>query len=147
VTAARNIIASIAIFTSGMSVAGASAVDLARDAERADPISGLHWQRMMDPERPAAPPRLTLVRGSDSVLSAHRELLRRPAACVRAGDHVSLRGANAGSSKVSLEATALESGVCGDRVRVRIAVTGALGEMTVLGPGAGVLCRKGNAWR
>lgn len=145
-TAARNIIASIAIITSGMSVAGASAVHLARDAERADPISGLHWQRILDPERPAAPPRLTLVRGSDSAFSAHREL-RRPVACVRAGDHVSLRGANVGSSKVSLEATALESGVCGDRVRVRIAVTGALVEMTVLGPGAGVLCRKENAWR
>jgi hypothetical protein len=145
VTAARNIIASITILTSGMSVAGASAVHLARDAERTDPISGLHWQRVMDSERPAAPPRLTLVRG-DSAFSAHREP-RRPVACVRAGDHVSVRAANVGSSKMSLEATALETGVCGDRVRVRIAVTGALVEMTVLGPGAGVLSRKGNAWR
>jgi hypothetical protein len=100
----------------------------------------------MDPERPAAPPRLTLRRGSDSALSAHREL-RRVVACVRAGDHVWLRGADGGSSKVSLDATALESGVCGDRVRVRIAVTGGLVEMTVLGHGAGVLCIKGNAWR
>jgi hypothetical protein len=146
VTAARNIIACITIFTSGMSVAGASAVHLALDAERADPISGLHWQRVMDPERPAAPPRLTLVRGSDSDLNGHREL-PRPVACVRAGDHVSLRGANVSSSTMSLEATALESGVCGDRVRVRVAVTGALVEMTVLGPGNGVLRRKGNAWR
>lgn len=145
-TAARSIIACIAIFTSGISVAGASAVHLARDAEPADPISGLHWQRVMDPERPAAPPRLTLRRGSDSALSAHREL-RRVVACVRAGDHVLLRGADGGSSKVSLDATALESGVCGDRVRVRIAVTGGLVEMTVLGHGAGVLCIKGNAWR
>lgn len=129
-----------------VSMAGASALHVARDARQADPISGLRWHRVADPNHPAAPPRLTLVRGTDAGLSGHREL-RRAALCVRAGEHVLVHGKDAGSSTFSLEAIALESGACGDRVRVRVAVTGALAEMSVLGSGVGVLSDKAAAWR
>jgi hypothetical protein len=129
-----------------VSIAGASALHVARDAREADPISGLRWQRVADPKHPAAPPRLTLVRGADPALRSHREL-RRPALCVRAGDHVLVHGKDAGSSTFSLEAIALENGACGDRVRVRVAITGALAEMSVLGSGMGVLSGKAAAWR
>jgi hypothetical protein len=128
-----------------VSIAEASALHVACDARQADPISGLHWQRMADPKHPAAPPRLTLVRG-DTALRSHREL-RRPALCVRAGDHVLVHGKDVGSSTFSLEAMALENGACGDRVRVRIAITGAVAEMSVLGSGMGVLSGKVAAWR
>jgi hypothetical protein len=141
----RNIILSIAMLSSGMSVAAASAVHLDRDVEQIDPISGFHWQRVLDAMHPAAPPRLTLLRGSAG-LSQHREIVR-PAICVRAGDHVSLLSANAGLSMSSLEATALQNGACGARVRARVAVTGALVEMTVLDSGAGTLSGKVSAWQ
>ena len=143
-TAFRNIIIGIATL-SCVSLAGASAVHLPREVEQADPISGLRWQRMTDPAHPAAPPRLTLTRGPGSELSEHREL-RRATICVRAGDHVSLRSANAGFSMFSLEATALQNGACGARVRARLAVTGAIVEMTVLDSGAGVLSGKTATW-
>jgi hypothetical protein len=146
VIALRNIILSIAMLSFGMSVAGASTVHLGRDAERVDPISGLHWQRVLDAMHPAAPPRLTLLRGSGAAMSQHREIVR-PAICVRAGDHVSLLSANAGLSMSSLEATALQNGACGARVRARVAVTGALVEMTVLDSGAGILRGKVSAWQ
>jgi hypothetical protein len=129
-----------------VSMAGASALHVARDAGQADPISGLRWQQVADPNHPAAPPRLTLVRGASTGLSGHREL-RRAALCVRAGDHVLVHGVDAGSATFSLEAMALENGACGDRVRVRVAVTGALAEMSVLGSGVGVLSDKAAAWR
>jgi hypothetical protein len=129
-----------------VSMAGASALHVARDAGQADPISGLRWKQVADPNHPAAPPRLTLVRGADAGSSSHRAL-RRPALCVRAGDHVLVHGKNAGASTFSLEAMALENGACGDRVRVRVAVTGALAEMSVLGSGMGVLSDKAAAWR
>jgi hypothetical protein len=128
-----------------VSVAGASAVHVVRDAEQADPISGLHWQRVADPKHPAAPPRLTLMRGSDQPSETDKPS-PRPMVCVRAGDHVSLRGTNVGFSMMSLEATALENGTCGARVRARVAITGALVEMTVLDSGAGILSGKA-AWR
>jgi hypothetical protein len=127
-----------------VSLAGASAVHVVRDAEQTDPITGLHWQRMGDPQRPSAPPRLKLIR-SDQPAKEHGHL---PAiACVRAGDHVLLRGTNFGLSTMRLEATVLESGVCGARVRARVAVTGALVEMTVLESGAGILSGKADPWR
>jgi hypothetical protein len=129
-----------------VSVAGASALHLGCDAEQVDPISGLHWQRVLDAKHPAAPPRLTLLRGSGAGLSRHRELTR-PTVCVRAGDHVSLRSAKSELSMSSLEATALQNGACGARVRARVAVTGALVEMTVLGSGAGILSGKVGAWQ
>jgi hypothetical protein len=129
-----------------VSVAGASAVHLGRDAEQVDPISGLHWQRVLDAKHPEAPPRLTLLRGSGAGVSRHRELMR-PAICIRAGDHVSLRSANAGLSRSSLEATALQNGACGARVRARVAVTGALVEMTILDSGAAILSVKVSSWR
>ena len=144
--ALRNIIVCTAMLSLGMSVAGASAVHLGRDAERVDPISGLHWQRVLDAKHPEAPPRLTLLRDSGAGVSRHRELMR-PTICVRAGDHVSLRSANAGLSMSSLEATALQNGACGARVRARVAVTGALVEMTVLDSGAGILSGKVGAWQ
>ncbi len=67
--------------------------------------------------------------------------------CVRAGDRVLLRGASVNFSRMSLEATALESGACGARVRARVGVTGALVEMTVLDAGSGILSGKAVAWR
>lgn len=142
----RNIIVGTAMLSFGMSVAGALAVHVGRDAERVDPISGLHWQRVLDAKHPAAPPRLTLQRSSDAEVSRHGESLR-PALCVRAGDHVSLRTTNTGFSRSSLEATALQNGVCGARVRARVVVTGALVEMTVLDSGAGILGGKVAAWQ
>jgi hypothetical protein len=127
--------------------AGASAVHVVRDdAEQADSISGLHWQRVADPKHPAAPPRLTLMRGSDQPSDTGKPF-PRPIVCVRAGDHVLLRGTNVGFSVMSLEATALENGTCGARVRARVAITGALVEMTVLDPGAGILSGKAGPWR
>jgi hypothetical protein len=144
-TAFVNIVVCL-VTLSCVSVAEASALHIACDAKQADPISGLHWQRMADPKHPAAPPRLTLVRGADAAVRGHREL-PRPALCVRAGDHVLLHGKHAGSSTLSLEAMALENGACGDRVRVRVAITGALAEMSVLGSGMGVLSDQVAAWR
>ena len=129
-----------------VSVAGASAVHVARDADQADPLSGLHWRWSADPQHPAAPPRLTLMRGSGRSLEKAKQP-SRPLTCVRAGEHVLLRGASVNFSTMSLEATALESGACGARVRARVAVTGALVEMTVLDPGSGILSRKAAAWR
>ena len=129
-----------------VSLAGASAMHPPLEVEQADPISGLHWQRVTDPTHPSAPPRLTLMRGSGAALREHREL-RRPTICVRAGDHVSLRSTNAGFSMFSLEATALQNGACGARVRARVAVTGTMVEMTVLDSGAGVLSGKAAAWQ
>jgi hypothetical protein len=125
---------------------GASTVHVVRDAEQADPISGLHWQRVADPKYPAAPPRLTRMRGPDQAPETGKPV-PRPMVCVRAGDHVLLRGTNVGFSTMSLEATALENGTCGARVRARVAITGALVEMTVLNSGAGLLSGKAVAWR
>jgi hypothetical protein len=142
----RNIIVGTAMLSFGMSVAGASAVHLGRDAERVDPISGLHWQRVLDAKHPAAPPRLTLQRSSDAEVDRHGESLR-PALCVRAGDHVSLRTTNTEFSRSSLEATALQNGACGARVRARVGVTGARVEMTVLDSRTGVLGGKVAAWQ
>jgi hypothetical protein len=129
-----------------VSAAGASAVHVARGDEQADPISGLHWQAVLDLKHPAAPPRLILMRGSDQP-SEKGNQLPRPMICVRAGDHLLLRGNNTGSSTMSLDATALENGTCGARVRARVAVTGALVEMTVLDGQTGVLSGKaGPGW-
>jgi hypothetical protein len=145
VIALRNIIVCTAMLSLGMSVAGASALHFGCDAEQVDPMSGLHWQCVLDAEHPAAPPRLTLLRGSAG-LSQHREIVR-PIICVRAGDHILLRSANSELSMSSLEATALQNGACGARVRARVAVTGALVEMTVLDSGAGTLSGKVSAWQ
>jgi hypothetical protein len=145
VTTLRNLVISMATL-SCLSLASASAVHFPDGVDQADPISGLHWQRVLDPTHPAATPRLALMRGSGSELSRHPER-PRPTICVRAGDHVSLRSANAGFSMFSLEATALENGACGARVRARVAVTRALVEMTVLDSDTGVLSGKAIAWQ
>ena len=141
----RNIAVCIATL-SCVSLAKASALHLPREIDQADPISGLHWQRVADPTNPAAPPRLTRVRGFHAELSGHRES-RRPIICVRAGDFVLLRNAKTGFSMFSLEARALENGACGAHVRARVAVTGALVEMTVLDAKVGTLSGKAAAWR
>lgn len=144
--AGRKIIVAVVIFSFGASVAGASAMNTARDAERADPFSGLHWERVANPERPAAPPRLVLVRGADAASHLDKQM-RLPIICVRAGDRVLLHGANAGSSTLSLEAMALENGACGERVRARVRVTGAMVEMKIVDSGTAVLSGKVAAWR
>jgi Chaperone for flagella basal body P-ring formation len=144
--AGRKIIVYIAVLTCGISVAGASAMNVARDNERADPFSGLHWERLANPQRPDAPPRLVLMRDAEAADSTKKES-RRPSICVRAGDRVSLRGTNLGFAAVSLEATALENGACGERVRARVMLTGGLVEMTVVDSGAGVLSGKVAGWR
>ena len=143
--AIQNIVVGI-VALSCAGFAGASSAHLPREVEQADPVSGLHWQRVTDPTHPAAPPRLMLTRGTDAELNEHRDL-RRPTICVRAGDHVSLRSTNQGFSMFSLEAKVLENGACGTRVRARVAVTGAMVEMTILDSGAGVLSGKAAAWQ
>ena len=142
----RNILACAAMLSFCVSMAGASPMHLGRDAEQVDPISGLHWQRVLDAKYPAAPPRLRLLHSSGAKVSQHGEPMR-PTICVRAGDHVSLRSANGRSSMLSLEAMALQNGACGARVRARVVVTGALVEMTVLDSGAGILSGKVRAWQ
>ncbi|MFL6429796.1 MAG: hypothetical protein ACJ71S_16235 [Acidobacteriaceae bacterium] len=144
--AGRKIIVSIVMLSFGVSVAGASAMNIARDAERADPFSGLHWERVSNPERPAAPPRLVLVHGADAAGHSDKAM-RRPIICVRAGDRVLLRSANAGSATLSLEAMALENGACGTRVRARVVVTGAMVEMKIVDSGTAVLSGEVAAWR
>jgi hypothetical protein len=146
VTAGGKIIVCIAMLSFGMSVAGASAMNVARDTELADPFSGLRWQRVANSERPAAPPRLVLVRDAEAAGNTQKER-QRPSICVRAGDRVLLRGTNVGFSAVSLEARALENGACGERVRARVMLTGALVEMRVVDSGAGVLSGKVAGWR
>ena len=141
----RNLIAWTA-FLRCVSLAGASPVHLSREVEQTDPISGLHWQRVLDPTHPAAPPRWMLLRGSGFAVSTHGER-RRPTMCVQTGDHILLRSANAGLSALSIGATVLENGGCGARVRARVTVTGAVVEMTVLDSGAGVLGGTAARWR
>jgi hypothetical protein len=136
----------IAVLSFGTSMAGASAMNIARDTERADPFSGLHWQRIVNPQLPAAPPRLMLVRATDAAAHADKGT-QRPTICVRAGDHVALRSANAGPSTFSLEAVALANGACGERVRARVAVTGAVVEMRILDSGTAVFGGKAAVWR
>lgn len=145
-TAGQKIIVCIAVLSFATSMAGASAMNIARDTERADPFSGLQWQRVINPQHPAAPPRLMLVRDAEAAGHADQGT-HRPAICVRAGDHVSLRSANAGPSTFSLEVMALGKGACGERVRARVAVTGAVVEMKVLDARTAVFSEKAAAWR
>ena len=145
-TTGRRILVCIAVLSFGTSMAGASAMNIARDTERADPFSGLQWQRVMNPERPAAPPRLTLVRGADAAVHADKRT-QRPTVCVHGGDHIALRSATAGRSTFSLEAVALENGACGERVRARLAVTGGVVEMRILDARTAVFSEKATAWR
>lgn len=134
----------LAIVLPGFVRCSAGAASVAQGMEVIDPVSGLHWLRLSDSAHPAAPPRLRVERIGDSE-SDHRQLSARRPICVRAGDRVVLQRENGSAVQMSLEATALGSGVPGDRVRARIAVTGALVEMRISGPGAGVLSKGG--WR
>lgn len=145
-TAGQRTIFCIGVLSFATSMAEASAMNIARDTVRADPFSGLQWQRVMNPERPAAPPQLMLVRGANA--EAHVDKgTHRPTICVRAGDHVALRSASAGPSTFSLDAMALGNGACGERVRARVAVTGAVVEMRVLDARTAVFSEKAAAWR
>lgn len=110
-----------------------------------DPISGVHWLRLTDPGHPAAPPRLSPDRESGAAFVSRRGRAKS-APCVRAGDRVLLHRGGEGSALVSVEATALQSGSLGDRVRARIVLTGALVEMEVSGPGAGLLSKEKSLW-
>jgi len=139
----RNVFASIAILFVAVSTASAR---VARDMPEPDSSTGFYWQRIIDPENPAAPPRLVRVHDS-AVPSVSRTKARRPVACVRAGEHLLLHEARRGSSTMSLAAIALQSGSCGDRIRGRIEVTGAFTEITVLGRGMGTLGGKEDKWR
>lgn len=145
-SALRKILVSIALACLALSTARASSARFLLDAPVPDSISGRFWQRVIDPRNPAAPPRLVRVHDS-AAPSGSRGEARRPIACVRAGEHLLLHQTRTGSSTVSLAATVLQSGACGDRVRARIEVTGALTEITVLGRQVGILDRKGNKWR
>lgn len=115
-------------------------------ADLSDPISGLHWRRLTDPANPAAPPRLVLGRNVGAEPGG-RSVSTKHASCVHAGDRVRLRREDGGTVQMSLEATALESGNIGDRVRARIVLTGALVEMKISGPGLGVLGKGSDRWR
>lgn len=132
------------LVVAGLGVARASSSGHSiRETEQTDPISGLHWRRTSDPRHPAAPPRLVLAPGAPGAVEK-----RTPSpVCVRAGDRVLLRSGNATSAMLSLDATALASGGAGDRVRARVTVTGAAVEMTIAGPGHGVLLGKAEGWR
>jgi sarcosine oxidase gamma subunit len=80
-------------------------------------------------------------------LSGSQEKSRRSIVCVRAGEHFVLHQTGTHSPMLSLTATALESGACGDHVRARIQVTGAVAEVTLLEQGIGALRVKGEKWR
>lgn len=140
----NTVVCILALLSFGIRAAGAS-VHIGSAAEQVDTISGFHWQRVADPKRPAAPPRLRLIHGADTA-TGHRKS-QQPAVCVRAGQHVTLRTSNAGFPLFSLEAMALDNGACGARVRVRVTVTGALLEMTVLDSGSGILSGEADRWR
>jgi hypothetical protein len=146
VTLARPSLVCTAVLTAiTASLGWSSTVNIARDAEQTDAISGLHWQRHADLQHPAAPPRLVLMPREEH--PAGHDTKGRATVCVRAGDRVLLQDANATTATFALEATALGNGVRGDRVRARVLVTGATVEMTVLDAGKGLLTRKKTAWR
>jgi hypothetical protein len=105
-----------------------------------------NWRRVFDPQHPEAPPRLVSVHGAGA-LSGSGGRLRRPVVCVRAGEHLVLHQTGTHSPMLSLAATALESGACGDHVRARIHVTGVVAEVTLLEQGIGALREKGEKWR
>jgi hypothetical protein len=123
--------------------AGAAAFELGKEVERIDPISGLRWRRITDAARPAAPPRLKLL-PSRGIVAAEQDI--QPVPCVRAGDRVVLQSAP-GSYSLSLAATVLQTSSRGDHVRARVAVTGAIVQITVLCRGEGLLIGNGSAWR
>lgn len=108
--------------------------------------SGRSWQRVFDPQHPEAPPRLMVMHDAGT-LSGSRAKSRRPVVCVRAGEHLVLHQIGVRSPMLSLAATALENGACGDHVRARIQVTGAVAEVTLLEQGVGTLEERGAKWR
>ena len=108
--------------------------------------SGHYWRRVFDPQHPEAPPRLVSVHGAGA-LSGSGGKSRQSIVCVRAGKHLVLHQTGTHSPMLSLAATALESGACGDHVRARIQVTGAVAEVTLLEQGIGTLRERGAKWR
>lgn len=144
--APRKVLVSLAVAFLAVTTAAWSSASVARDVREPDSTTDLYWQRVIDPRNPASPPRLIPLHHSSASSGSQRDT-RRPVACVHAGEHLLLHESRKGSSTLSLEAIALEGGICGGRVRARIEVTGALIEITVLGPGVGILDRKGGKWR
>jgi hypothetical protein len=144
VSAFWKILISIAV-CSLASMAGASTRPAVNDMT-SESASGRNWRRVFDPQHPEAPPRLMVIHGA-STLSGSQEKSRRPMVCVRAGEHFVLHQTGARSPMLSLAATALESGACGDHVRARIQVTGVVAEVTLLEEGIGALRGKGEKWR
>jgi hypothetical protein len=103
---------------------------LSATPERLDLLTGRYWRRVADPLRPAAPPRLV---EADRPGSAESHIT-----WVRAGDHLLLQAEGA-HSLISMDAIALESVAAGDRVRVRLEVTGAVGEAVMINQTSGHL--------
>jgi len=105
--------------------------------DRFDLLTGQYWRQITDPGHPAAPPRLIAMKESEA---PDRPLHRPHVMCVKAGEHVLLESEGE-QSIVRMDATALENGAAGDRVRARISVTGAEVEVTVLDAHSGILVR------
>ena len=143
-SALRKIFISIAI-CSMVSAAGASTLPAMNDVT-SESASGRYWRRVFDPQHPEAPPRLVITPGSGALFGS-RGKSRRPVTCVRAGEHFVLHQSGVRSPMLSLAATALESGACGDHVRARIQVTGAVAEVILLEQGIGTLGGRGAKWR
>src|ERR1700742_4313803 len=96
------------------------------------------WRRVFDSRHPEAPPRLVSIHGAGALSGSGRKS-RRSIVCVRAGEHLVLHQPGTHSPMLSLAAIALESGACGENVRARIQVTGAVAEVTLLEQGIGAL--------
>jgi hypothetical protein len=144
--APRKALVSLTVAFLAVTAAAASSARVAHDVREPDSTTDFYWQRVIDPRNPASPPRLIPLHDSSASSGSQRDT-RRPVACVHAGEHLLLHESRKASSTLSLEAIALEGGVCGGRVRARIEVTGSLTEITVLGPGVGILDRKADKWR
>jgi hypothetical protein len=145
VSALRKILTGVAT-TLVVCVASASTPASAGDASRPENVSGRFWERIVDARHPEMPPRLVLTHDANAS-SAGQGSSPHPVVCVHAGEHLVLHQTGIRSSTLSLAATALENGVCGARVRVHIAVTGVIAEVTVTAPGTGTLERRGSKWR
>jgi sarcosine oxidase gamma subunit len=144
VSALRKVLIGIAVCSMAFA-AGASTQPAVNDVT-SESASRHYWRRVFDPQHPEAPPRLLSIHGTGA-LSGSGGKSRQSIVCVRAGEHLVLHQAGTHSSMLSLAATALERGACGDHVRARIQVTGAVAEVTLLKQGIGTWRGRGAKWR